>query len=264
MSHTFEPLFNNSNNSSIPNSIPFIPPYLRNTPLDTYNKTATKPIFLPTQWSVNDSSSYIKVTSNGLGLRCAGPGRNNSDAASIRTDHPIPRKAGLFYYEIDIMNKGDKGFIGLGLGLKNVLLDKMPGWERFSIGYHGDNGLIYIQHSRGKPYGPLFSEGDTIGCGVNFYDNTLFFTKNGVNLGTAYKGIDRGEFFPMIGLISKEECIETNFGSRPFKYDISLHVKMVFDYAAAYNLHIEQELPDYNIDDIMPPQFFCNYCGTYY
>ncbi|CAG8466920.1 11257_t:CDS:10 [Diversispora eburnea] len=223
-----------------------------NTPLDTYNKTTTKPIPLPTQWSVYDSSSYIKVTNNGLGLRCT----DNSDAASIRTDHPIPRKAGLFYYEIDIMNKGDKGFIGLGLGLKDVLLDKMPG-------YHGDNGLIYIQHSRGKPYGPLFSEGDTIGCGVNFYDNTLFFTKNGVNL--AYKGIDHGEFFPMIGLITKEECIEANFGLRPFKYDISLHAKMIFDYAAASNLHIEQELPDdYNIDDIMPPQFFCNYCGTYY
>src|SRR4051812_48269627 len=54
------------------NTLPFIPPYLRNTPLDIYNKTAKDPIFLPTQWNLNDSSIYIEVMDNGLGLRCIG------------------------------------------------------------------------------------------------------------------------------------------------------------------------------------------------
>lgn len=58
----------------------------------------------------------------------------------------------------------------------------MPGWTADSWGYHGDDGYKLTQNT-GDKYGPLYGEGDTIGCGVDFHEGSAFFTKNGVNLG---------------------------------------------------------------------------------
>lgn len=59
----------------------------------------------------------------------------------------------------------------------------VSGWEKNSYGYHGDDGHSFCSSGTGKPYGPTFTTGDVIGCGVNLIDNTCFYTKNGVNLG---------------------------------------------------------------------------------
>ena len=54
-----------------------------------------------------------------------------------------------------------------------------------SWGYHGNDG--YFHYSEKKEwYGPLFTTGDTIGCCLNFINGTVFYTKNGVNLGNYY------------------------------------------------------------------------------
>jgi hypothetical protein len=64
-----------------------------------------------------------------------------------------------------------------------VSLARPPGWEADSYGYHGDDGQIYNGANQGKQYGPVFTTGDTIGCGLNFRTGTIFFTRNGVDLG---------------------------------------------------------------------------------
>ena len=56
------------------------------------------------------------------------------------------------------------------------------GWyNNNSWGYHGDDGMFC-----GKIYGPLFTTGDTIGCCFNSKNNMIFYTKNGVHLGSYY------------------------------------------------------------------------------
>ena len=57
------------------------------------------------------------------------------------------------------------------------------GWEPDSWGYHGDDGHSFCCSGTGKPYGPMFTTGDTIGCCLNFRDGTAFYTKNGKHLG---------------------------------------------------------------------------------
>ena len=60
-----------------------------------------------------------------------------------------------------------------------------------SWGYQDDGHFWYpgsYERERNvkKPYGPVFTTGDTIGCCLNFTNNTVFYTKNGVNLGNYY------------------------------------------------------------------------------
>ncbi|CAG8558305.1 1187_t:CDS:2 [Acaulospora colombiana] len=81
---------------------PFIPKYLRNSPLDIYNRTAKEPILLPTKWNPVDHGYNLYVTENNLGIGYIGRGI----ASAIRSDHPIPAMAGIYYFEVDIINSG--------------------------------------------------------------------------------------------------------------------------------------------------------------
>ncbi|CAI2184104.1 5394_t:CDS:2, partial [Funneliformis geosporum] len=93
------------------------------------------------------------------------------NCAAIRANFPIPAQCGLFYFEVDIMDKGENGVIGIGFCTKSASLNKMPGWEDSSWGYHGDDGNTYF-NSDNEPYGTGFMTGDTIGCCLNFRNNT--------------------------------------------------------------------------------------------
>lgn len=65
----------------------------------------------------------------------------------------------------------------------------LKGWDKQSYGYHGDDGNSFCSSGNGQPYGPTFTTGDIIGCGVNLVDNTCFYTKNGHHLGIAFKDL---------------------------------------------------------------------------
>ncbi|CAI2177806.1 1335_t:CDS:2, partial [Funneliformis geosporum] len=92
----------------------------------------------------------------------------------------------------------------------------MPGWEDSSWGYHGDDGNTYFNDS--KPYGPKFMTGDTIGCCLNFRNNTVFYTRNGMNLGIAFRKYLRNALYPCVGMLSPGGSIGANFGYKKFKY----------------------------------------------
>lgn len=144
---------------------------------------------LPTRWGVakEDKASGLEVMADGLEVKYTGP-RNNqereNDACAIRADHPMPLQCGLYYFEITVLSrKHNDTTICIGFSSKSVALNRAPGWEPESWGYHGDDGNSFASQNVGKRYGPPFSSGDTIGCGVNFRTGTAFFTKNGQYLG---------------------------------------------------------------------------------
>ena len=149
-----------------------------------------------------------------------------NDVASIRTTNPIPSSVNVFYYEIKIVNGGHtfsdnvKDAIGIGFSAKNVPLDRMPGWNSKSIGYHGDDGgLFYESGYAFKKCGPTFTTGDVVGCGINQSENSCFFTKNGDYLGKIFHELP-SQLYPMVGFHSKNGLIETNFGQDCFAFDI--------------------------------------------
>ncbi|RIB30700.1 concanavalin A-like lectin/glucanase domain-containing protein, partial [Gigaspora rosea] len=135
-----------------------------------------------------------------------------------RTNNPIPSQCKLFYFEVDIIDEGKNKWIGIGFCEKAVNLNGMPGCYDGSWGYHGDDGNLFYCSGNGNPYGPLFSTGDTIGCCLNFTNNTVFYTKNGINLGSiAFRNL-KGTLYPCVGSRSQGGSFEINFGIRKFKF----------------------------------------------
>ena len=76
---------------------------------------------------------------------------------------------------------------------------RLPGWDKHSYGYHGDDGHSFCSSGTGQPYGPTFTTNDVIGCGINLVDGSCFYTKNGHHLGVAFTDLP-ANLFPTVGL----------------------------------------------------------------
>ena len=105
-----------------------------------------------------------------------------------------------------IISKCRDGYMGVGLSVQGVnmnrskfcqiflatsfqmFLFRLPGWDKQSYGYHGDDGHSFCSSGTGQAYGPTFTTGDVIGCGLNLIDGSCFYTKNGIHLGAAFSG----------------------------------------------------------------------------
>ncbi|XP_039759225.1 ran-binding protein 9 isoform X1 [Pararge aegeria] len=218
---------------------------------------------LPRSWSTKDKFSYIGLSQNNLRVHykggTQGPGRRphlpylhlrlwmyrhgktHKDAASVRATHPIPAACGLYYFEVRIVSKGRDGYMGIGLSAHGVNMNRLPGWDKHSYGYHGDDGHSFCSSGTGQPYGPTFTTGDVIGCGVNLVDNTCFYTKNGHHLGIAFRGLPPN-LYPTVGLQTPGEVVDANFGQQPFVFDIE---DMLRELRARTRLAIDEfPLPD--------------------
>ncbi|KAH8554030.1 hypothetical protein BGW37DRAFT_483215 [Umbelopsis sp. PMI_123] len=176
---------------------------------------------LPCFWNSNDKSSLLELSSDGIDASYCGSGRDEREAAAIRTTFTAKPQCGIFYFEIEIVSKGRDGYISIGFCDADTAMDKLPGWEVSSYGLHANDGKSYNGSNEGKPYGPTFTTGDVVGCGINFARKSAFFTKNGVYLGTAFKNLNPAvPLFPCVGLRTPGEHTRANFGFKAFQFDI--------------------------------------------
>ncbi len=174
---------------------------------------------LPRCWSVKDKFNFIGLSHNFLRVIYKGYGKTHKDASSVRATHPIPASCGLYYFEVKIVSKGRDGYMGVGLSAQNVSMNRLPGWDKQSYGYHGDDGNSFCSSGTGQAYGPTFTTNDVIGCGLNLVENSCFYTKNGHHLGTAFTDMPPG-LYPTVGLQTPGEIVDANFGQEPFVFDI--------------------------------------------
>jgi hypothetical protein len=108
-------------------------------------------------------------------------------------------------------------------------------------GYHSDDGAKWRFDQTQRPYtdgrvvqGELFAEPfggagarpDVIGAGIDKQRRSIFFTKNGKLMGTAFEGIcpDQAQEFPTllptVTLHARGDVCQLNFGERPFMFDL--------------------------------------------
>jgi hypothetical protein len=129
------------------------------------------------------------------------------------------------YFEVDIVDGGTQSWIGVGVADSSYPLDKQPGWDQFSVGYHVDDGSWYKapivdeMSKSGKPQAmPLTAKtfvcgkGDRIGVGLEFDDRgkepsmkprRVYFAKNGQYLGSVFLEKQfHGSLYPTVGFNS--------------------------------------------------------------
>lgn len=229
------------------------------------------------------------------------------DVGTVRSNLPIPTASvePIYFFEIAIIATGERNQITIGIaplqssclcvangmGARETpvpseasmrhnetasLTCRQVGMDSLSYGYRGDDGRKYhgptLQSGRpalsGFPYGPPFTAGDVIGCGVNYYDRTVFFTRNQRHLGAAFtlqpeewarcdvkdgRGLDatpldaRLRFYASVSLHSRGERVKLNFGQTPFAFDIAA-------FRAAERHRVQAQIASRHIDtDMMIP-----------
>ncbi|KAL6831796.1 ankyrin repeat-containing domain protein [Trichoderma camerunense] len=178
----------------------------------------------PGAWHRQDKAPCLQVSEDGLSVSVgeAPPDPNNTQEprALIRADHCMPGD-GVYYFEVTICEDTDKKYFGIGFCEGHAPLDRMVGWDPGSWGFHGDDGntFTYDVFVSGNKLDEPYGEGDTIGCGVNFNKGVAFFTKNGILLGSVFRGI-KGKIYPAISFQSEQPggSITANFGPNGFTY----------------------------------------------
>jgi hypothetical protein len=87
------------------------------------------------------------------------------------------------FFEVEITDAGAKCMFAIGVGPRNFPLTVMPGWLEGSFGYHS-NGKLFIEQGNTPINGPKCTQGDRMGCGLDFSTANegfvkVWFTKNG-------------------------------------------------------------------------------------
>ncbi|KAF2169311.1 hypothetical protein M409DRAFT_20537 [Zasmidium cellare ATCC 36951] len=180
---------------------------------------------LPSRWSEEDKMNGLEIMADGTEVRFNGVTKSTDEAAAVRSDYPMPKECGIFYFEVTILSRGKDGLIGIGFSGRKANLNRLPGWETDSWAYHGDDGFVFACTASGKQYGPKFASQDVVGCGVNFRTGQAFFTKNGNYLGMAFPNIKGDTLYPSVGMKKPGEHLRINFGKTPFVFDIDSMVE---------------------------------------
>ncbi|KAI3990893.1 hypothetical protein MKX01_026077 [Papaver californicum] len=169
--------------------------------------------------TMNSSGGFLVVSADKLSVQYTNVSLHGHDVGVIQGNCPAPSKRLVYYFEIYVKNAGTKGQIAIGFSSENFKMRRQPGWEANSFGYHGDDGLLYRGHGKGESFGPTFTAGDTVGGGINYASQELFFTKNGELIGTVYKDV-KGALYPTVAVHSQNEEVNVNFGQKPFVFDV--------------------------------------------
>ncbi|KAL9542562.1 hypothetical protein MBANPS3_008549 [Mucor bainieri] len=135
----------------------------------------------------------------------------------VQTNLPLPRNQEVYYWEAKMYDKPESTLVSVGIATKPYPSWRLPGWNRYSIGYFSNNGSkCFSSPFNYKPYGLPYKHGDVIGVGYRHRTGSVFFTRNGRKMEEAYAGL-RWNLFPTIG--ANGPCqIHVNLGQAGFVF----------------------------------------------
>ncbi|KAF3860837.1 hypothetical protein F7725_001092 [Dissostichus mawsoni] len=159
---------------------------------------------------------YMRIQKDGETLSYQG---NSEEVGCYVAGHPLSK--GNCYFEVTIVDTGVRGTIAVGLVPKFYRLDHQPGWLPYSVAYHADNGKLYNGNPAGQQFGPKCARGDRIGCGIHSENieagfTTVFFTKNGKEVGSVEVPVSVEGLFPAVGMHSMGEEVKVDLQAEWF------------------------------------------------
>ncbi|ORZ39635.1 concanavalin A-like lectin/glucanase domain-containing protein, partial [Catenaria anguillulae PL171] len=127
----------------------------------------------------------------------------------------------ILYFEVTITSMSPQTTVAIGLATVPYPCFRLPGWHDWSIGYHSDDGRVFVSDDNvGVPYGKPYRLDDTVGCGVDTRTGKVFYTRNGERMpivDCSDVPAPRLTVNPCIG--ADGECsLKTNFGTEPFRW----------------------------------------------
>ncbi|GAA5975294.1 hypothetical protein JCM5350_006417 [Sporobolomyces pararoseus] len=165
------------------------------------------------------SRTEITFLADGFGMA-----PQEGGGCSVQSNLPLPKLNEVYYWEAKMFEKPQGTNVAIGLATKPFPSFRLPGWNKYSIGYHSADG--FKSHNfpfTSTSYGPPLLEGDTLGVGYRPRTGTVFFTRNGKKLEDAFIGFNKHNLFPTVG--ADGSCsIHVNLGQAGFVF-IEANVK---------------------------------------
>ncbi|XP_012887994.1 PREDICTED: SPRY domain-containing protein 3 isoform X2 [Dipodomys ordii] len=164
-------------------------------------------------------------------LEYLGKGKSIVDVGLAQARHPLSTRS--HYFEVEIVDPGEKCYIALGLARKDYPKNRHPGWSRGSVAYHaGDSddscdtvilsptaravrnvrNVMYL-HQEGEEEEEEEEEeedGEEIEQEHEGKKVVVFFTRNGKIIGKKDAVVPSGGFFPTIGMLSCGEKVKVD------------------------------------------------------
>ena len=164
-------------------------------------------------WSnyMQDKHQLLEVRKNGREVFYS----SGDEVAVVKADKPILRQ-GQFYFEVCIEKTGQNSIISVGICTTSHPLDRLPGYEPTSFGYHGNDGNIYCE-SGNPAFCPKknFQKGSRVGVLLDFTKSTLTFSRNKKDVQMIQlqpHQMDQ-DFYPSVGFRSPGAVVR--FSNRP-------------------------------------------------
>jgi hypothetical protein len=90
--------------------------YIARNPLRT-----NAPKKLPTCWSDIDKWPGLELLAGATEVKFTGSTKTSDEAAAIRSDHPMPKEVGIYYFEVTVLSRGKEGYAILIALIHNML-----------------------------------------------------------------------------------------------------------------------------------------------
>ncbi len=81
----------------------------------------------PTELCTSSVGHAILIDRDRLTVRYTGDSRHSNDVGAVQANRPVPKRRTLFYYEITIVDEGQRGKVAIGFADKTFKLNRQPG-----------------------------------------------------------------------------------------------------------------------------------------
>ncbi|ELP94915.1 hypothetical protein EIN_250090 [Entamoeba invadens IP1] len=153
---------------------------------------------------------------------------NKNQTQTFKTPKGSVGIKSLRYFELEVT-----GFSEMSFGCcdgenydNDYYEDTHVGWEDGSVGYHSDDGLVWVdsfRQERALDYGNDIDRTVTVGCGYDIKKHTIFFTYEGKIVSKTVVKWKEVNALIALGAFKK---VFINYGDKQFKWMISDYEKL--------------------------------------